>query len=126
MRYILLIALLLISTATQAAALDTEDKWLMYGGAAAIVADWGTTLDIENHADIYESNHYLGEHPGRGQVNRYFTGLLAIHFGVEYLIGQIESPSQRKFARRLHDYTIIYIHGGASISNMRLGLKFNF
>lgn len=69
MRFIVL-ALLLFTTVAQA---NPGEHWT----TAAIVADWGTTLDIENHANIQESNPLLGKHPSRGTINAYFIAKIA-------------------------------------------------
>jgi hypothetical protein len=44
------------------------------------LADWGQTLDIENHPDQFETNPLLGRDPTRGEVNTYFATTLALHW----------------------------------------------
>lgn len=38
------------------------------------IIDWGQTLNIADNPDkYYEHNPILGDHPSRGEVNRYFV-----------------------------------------------------
>jgi len=51
------------------------------------VLDWGQTLDIADHPEkFYERNPILGEHPSRGEVNRYFAAGMVLHPVVSYLL----------------------------------------
>jgi hypothetical protein len=44
------------------------------------LADWGQTLDIENHPYHFETNPLLGRYPTRGEINTYFATTLALHW----------------------------------------------
>ncbi len=94
--------------------------------SAAIIADWGTTLNIEDHPNVYETNKYLGPHPSRRRINQYFTTLLAVHTIGNYLIAKIPSAKWRTFARYSGNVVVMIDHGGAYFNNIQLGLKLDF
>jgi hypothetical protein len=57
-----------------------EDTALQLAYTVLHVADWGQTLDIENHPGHFDHNPILGKHPSRGTVNTYFATTLALHW----------------------------------------------
>ena len=51
------------------------------------IVDWGQTLDIADHPDRWhENNPFLGSHPSRGEVNRWFIIGGLLHPVVSYLL----------------------------------------
>jgi len=93
----------------------------------AIVADWGTTLDIENHSDQHETNARMGTHPPRFEVNRHFTVLMLLHGIGNYAIQQIpKNSSWYTFLLYSENIGITLGHGTAALNNVRLGLSLNF
>jgi hypothetical protein len=65
-----------------------RDTALQLSYTALHIADWGQTLDIENHPDQAESNPILGRHPTRGEINTYFATTLALHWLVARVLPQ--------------------------------------
>lgn len=79
MKYILI--LLMLSPAVKASEWTTQNTQFEIAYLAIHLADWGQTLDIVDRPyDYNESNHYLGKHPSRGDVNRYFLLVGAGHY----------------------------------------------
>lgn len=120
MKYIFLT---LIIFATGCAARFGEDwskadttRQLTY--TALHVADWGTTLDIKNHDDLYERNPTLGKHPSRKKINLMVGGSL--------IIQTIIPPMLNPRARKWYQYIWIGIEGAAVCNNYSVGLKSNF
>ena len=56
------------------------DTALQLSYTALHIADWGQSLDIENHPNHFETNPVLGSHPTRGEINTYFATTLALHW----------------------------------------------
>jgi hypothetical protein len=80
--------------------------------------DWGQTRDIENHPGLYETNRFLGEHPSRGDINRYFLGGAVLHLVmVHYLPARYRPAFQ---------YLTIGMQVGTLDNNYRLGLNLDF
>lgn len=64
------------------------DTALQLSYTALHIADWGQTLDIENHANAYETNPILGRSPSRGEINTYFASTLALHWLIARVLPQ--------------------------------------
>ena len=64
------------------------DTALQLSYTALHIADWGQTLDIENHPDRFETNPVLGRYPTRGEINTYFASTLALHWLIARLLPQ--------------------------------------
>ena len=98
----------------------TQDQIIMQGIVSGLnIIDWGQTLDISERPDEYrEINPILGEHPDRGEVNRYFACSIALKILITHLL-----PSKYR------DY---WLGGNIAISwylvdhNHRVGLRVNF
>jgi len=99
--------------------LEVDNHTLAIISGVLIVADWGTTLDIENHDNIYEENKVLGRHPSRGKVNTYFVGKLLLHWYLN------TNRYTRKY-KNLWNGSQIYITGKAVKNNFELGLEMAF
>lgn len=74
MRYLMIVAILVLST--PAHAFEEWDKTeigmeIAYVGLHLV--DWGQTLDIEHHPNLYETNIILGRHPSRAKINAFFS-----------------------------------------------------
>ena len=125
MKTLILLLSLLVSLPAQAA----SDRYFLWAASTtAIVADWGTTLDIKNHPGHREANSYLGPHPSDEKINQYFIGLILLNFSGNFFIERIpEKYSHIKtFLRYAHNLNIIMAHGRAAQNNISLGLKINF
>ena len=64
------------------------DTALQLSYTALHIADWGQTLDIENHPTAYETNPFLGKNPSRGEINTYFASTLALHWLIARVLPQ--------------------------------------
>ena len=97
----------------------TKDKKIAFSlSSAAVIADWGTTLDIKNYDNMYEMNPIMGRHPRDSTVHLYFLGTLATH----YLIANyLEHPWDMFFLG-----ATFYTHGGAAFRNYGAGLRIKF
>jgi hypothetical protein len=85
---------------------------------AVIIADWGTTLDIERHDNLCETNRLMGRNPTRGTVNKYFIGKLLLHFYINSL--------KSKRIRNAWNVTQFYITATAVRGNLQAGLQIRF
>lgn len=79
--------------------------------------DFDTTMDIENHPELYERNKILGKHPSRDRIRIYFASLGMIHSTIAYLLPE----DVAKFFQSMY----IYNHAKAVINNEKNGLKTN-
>jgi hypothetical protein len=113
------VALLLgVSSAPAAAewtAADTAREAVYLG---LHVADWGQTLDIENHPNIHETNPILGEDPNRSAINAFFVGTGLLHAGISYILPR---PYREVWQYVSIGYRFSYVE-----QNHNLGLKFGF
>jgi len=121
LRKILIVLLLVLGSSTGHAATDwlginTKNNIPAWTAAALIVADWGTTLDIEDHREVHEENSTLGPHPTRGAINKYFISKLALHWLI----------NQYKPARNIWNIQQVAISAKAVHGNWSLGLRLNF
>jgi hypothetical protein len=64
------------------------DTALQLSYTALHIADWGQTLDIENHPNRYETNPILGANPTRGEINTYFATTLGLHWLIARVLPQ--------------------------------------
>jgi len=97
----------------------TDEQVVLQSVAAVLkVADWGTTLDIENCANYYETNPILGKHPNRGKINKYF----ALSLGSQVFITHILPSKYRNWWLG----TNILISGYMVKNNFGIGLKLDF
>ena len=98
----------------------TRDQILLQGVATTLnIIDWGQTLDIVDKPDQYcETNKYLGKHPSRRKVNKYF----ACSTGFQILVTHLMPSSWRKY----------WLGGNIMVSgyyvnhNYHIGLRVNF
>lgn len=99
----------------------------------ALVADWLTTLDIERANNERRNGHgwkeiggakqFIGEHPSRGAVNRYFAGLIALDWLSNYVIEKT-APEWAKTTLRLSvNGGISLTHATAAAHNVSIGLS---
>lgn len=119
-RFCMIIAMLLITMGIIKECQAKEDYTLETLTTVAMVADWGTTLDIENHQDIYESNPIMGKHPTRATVNTYFISKLVLH----YYINRWCEPCHSY--REYWNFVQFSLSADAVLNNYQLGLKINF
>jgi hypothetical protein len=104
MKYLLLLTFLLVPVQTKAGTFE-------HITAAAIIADWGTTLDIARHPEVTETNRILGDHPSRATVNAYFISKLFLTY---YLHNNTWNTVQ----------TVVSLY--ALDNNLKLGLRVRF
>ena len=86
----------------------------------AILADWGTTLDITGRYNegYYENNRQLGRYPSRGKVNRYFVTRTLLNYKMgQYMPEPFDTWSF---------YITTAVHGSAAVNNYDIGLRINF
>lgn len=121
----ILLVVLFICFCNKAQAWD-ERHALWTVSTVSILADWGTTLDIDCSKGYFEKNPFMGKCPSRFEVNRYFTGILVLHGLTNWTIQQIPYPKVRRFLTWTENVYVIYEHGGAAYNNFELGLKVNF
>lgn len=81
-----LAALLVCSHAHSADRLSEADLVGLGAIGAAYVIDYRQTLDIKNHAGMYETNPLLGKHPSDVKVRNYFIASGLTTLGVVYLL----------------------------------------
>jgi hypothetical protein len=118
MKYLILL-LSLISI--NAHAEYTKSDFLEDAATVSLIADWGTTLNIEDYADqgAYETNVIMGKHPTRNQIHAYFASVLVAH----YLLNRHYSGTkQRDWLNML----TLGVEIGAVSNNYRLGLRMDF
>ena len=83
------------------------------------VADWGQTLDIAKHPNLYtEENNVLGECPSAKRVNTYFATTALLHIAVVHFM-----PSSWRAA---FQYSTIAMESGVIIKNNSVGIGINF
>ncbi len=123
--WMIITALVFIFASCSAYAWTPGEKWDKYDTAIltasslAIIADWGTTLDIARQPKkYYEKNHFLSQHPSVGKVNTHFMGALAINAGIMYFL---PNP-YRKIYGAIIFASESYIVG----QNLNIGLKVKF
>ncbi len=117
-----LVILLLLSFTASA----DENAYLWGASSLALLADWGTTLDQENHPGYIEKNRYLGPYPTRGEVNRYFAALFVLHGASNIGISRISNRSFRRISYRIENASLIVTHGFGAVNNFGLGMSLNF
>lgn len=104
------------------AAADTwsnEDKTRLAVFYTTHLIDWGQTLHIVKNPESYhERNAFLGEHPSKREVNRYFLAIGAAHFVIADAL-----PSKYRAA---FQYLTIGYNTSTIVRNYDLGLKINF
>lgn len=109
---------------------DADERYVLWTASAlAIVADWGTTLDIQHKSpNNRETNRIMGERPSQEEVNRYFTGIFLAHVFAAYGIEQIPNKykNTKSALRHIHAFVIIGTHGYAAKANLGMGLRINF
>ena len=131
------VALLCLLLAAQAQADEWTNKdtawqftYLLFHSADWLQTNWIQSHPNENIQPGYhhaERNSILGDHPTRGEVNRYFilTGLA--HTGIAYLL-----PSQTEILgfeinlRRIWQFVWIGIEGDTVRHNYSAGVRFDF
>lgn len=92
MKWIFLLAAFLSATTAHAADPWTPaQKALGATSTALLVVDWGQTLDVQKHPHkdgmaYTESNHILGAHPSRGQINTYFASAIVGNLAIAHLL----------------------------------------
>jgi hypothetical protein len=83
------------------------------------VVDWGQTLDIVERKDEYhERNVFLGKHPTRADVNKYFAATALLHIGIAHLL---DRP-----ARNYFQIGTIALEAVVINNNFQIGLKLNY
>ncbi len=78
---------------------------------------------------LLEQNHFLGEHPTMGAVNRYFLAGSALHAGVSYLLPEtITLPFGlgEMHVRKDWQYATIGLSGANDLHNFSLGIGVGF
>ena len=97
----------------------TRGQLIMQGLTTfSYVLDWGQTLDIENHSNLYETNALLGDHPSRGEINTYFASLIITHILITHVL-----PSKYRMAWLTGTFVISV---GYVNNNYHLGLTFKY
>lgn len=108
----------LLSAPVRAADWSQDDSAWQASYLVLHVADWRQTLDIENHAGLYEINPILGRYPSDSEINRYFLATALLHTGAAYLL----PPAWRRLFQKL----TIGLEAGTVERNYRLGLSVSF
>ena len=123
----LLCGLLFIVTATDSSAAPRwweKNEWtrtdtaLQLSYTALHIADWGQTLDIENHPYAYETNPILGRNPTRGEINTYFASTLALHWLIARALPQ-KWRNQFQLGTIALEFNVV-------TDNHSAGIRFNF
>ena len=122
MKTLVAVILILSSFNVQASKIDIlgipfDNNVLEHTTTALIMLDLGTTLDIENHPDQYESSKQLGKHPTRSEVYKHF----AIKLGTHYLINEYFPE-----VKNIWNVYQTYITYNAVSGNFQAGLRINF
>ena len=116
---IILIALAIVSTTTQAQSWTTEERaWGAVAGTL-LLADWATTRYGTRHWNegYHETNPVLGRHPHQDRVDLHFLiGIPAIYLFADYL------PAYRR--EFLMGVTAIEL--GYVANNLRIGWQIKF
>ena len=97
---------------------STTDKSLELGYIALTAIDWRQTQDIVRHEGYYETNPIMGKHPTNARINTYFTGMIAGHVLVDYLL-----PSQY---RGYWELMGISVELTGVLGNRKIGLSGKF
>jgi len=80
--------------------------------------DWGTTLDMVDRPEYYETNPILGKHPSKGNVNTYFACSMLLN----YLLADFLPSDARTFWLGLN----IFVSAIMVENNYSIGLRMNF
>lgn len=115
-KYVLLLSLLVSAPAVaqwDAASTQREVLWQIIN-----VLDLGTTLDIENHPELYETNPIFGKHPSRERV----YALMVVGAVVHYAVSKALKPKYRRYWQH---FTIATSAAYVS-NNFSLGLRLRF
>jgi len=117
---LIIFCLLFSGCATLKPDLWTKNQMLLQGVATSLkIIDWGQTLDIADKPDqYYETNPILGEHPSKGDVNKWFMGCI----GIDLLITHIMPSKYRNYWLGLN----ILISGYYIENNYSIGLRMNY
>lgn len=119
MKKYILILIMLLPVTVNASEWTTKNTQFESAYLAVHLIDWGQTLDIVDRAyDYKESNHYLGEHPSRGDVNRYFLLVGAGH----YLVSNFLDNEYRLAWQQ----TTFVVQLSMVLRNASIGLNVNF
>lgn len=107
---------------------DKNDLMWQAGSTFVTVLDWGTTLDIVDRPDeFHETNWYLGEHPSRGKVNKYFAIVIAANWGIAWALPtDAEILNYHVKPRRWFQYVWVGAETAVVAHNLSIGLRFNF
>jgi hypothetical protein len=96
--YLALLLALLAGQAAQAEGLNLrpetwgkdwtrEDTYRQVAVTALLIVDWGQTRWIAKHpSQLYETNHFLGEHPSIARINNYFAASILWHAAISTLL----------------------------------------
>ena len=100
-----------------------DDRKLFIASNIAIVADWGTTLDIARNPTKYTevgpiARNVIGEHPSVSGVNLYFIARTILNY---YTTDRLQDDYRRYYLI----FTIVD-HGAAAIHNYQIGLRIKF
>jgi hypothetical protein len=87
---------------------------------ALLIADWSQTRQIPRSPDQgwYETNIYLGEHPGDGRVNGYFATCLVVNTVIHRVLPE---PYLRYYQTG-----VVAVEAIAIGNNYNLGIKVKF
>ena len=97
---------------------DTVDIALAATSLTLHVVDWGQTRYIARNTDLFtETNRVLGMHPSTFEVDRYF-----LVYGALVAAAAHAFPEYRRVILAVH----IGMHGQATASNFRIGIKMSF
>lgn len=88
---------------------------------AAWGADMLTTLDIQRHPMIHETNAMLGTHPSTGAVVGYFAAGAVLHAAITYELVSNDVPTP---IVRAWEYVTIGYEVGMVANNFHIGLRF--
>jgi hypothetical protein len=90
-----------------------EAAWLFVG-----FIEYGQTLDIKNHPDLYERNPFLGKHPSDARVRNYHIVAGLAHVGMTRLLPREYRPYWQ--------WGTLILEIGLVERNHRLGLRLDF
>lgn len=110
--------LVLCLTAPAYAEWSTENKQLFAVHSVLKLIDLRQTLDIANHADVYEINPILGKHPTDAEIYSYF---LTSYLLTAWLVGELPATLD---THMLGAY--IGIQAMVINNNYSIGLRINF
>lgn len=114
-----ILLVILFLTLSVSAVKAEEDHTLAWMATGAILVDWGTTLDIKHHDNLYESNYLLGRHPSDRQIHLFTATKLGVLYG-------LNNSNMSKTLKTVFNTLYLVVATVAVSNNLRLGLRIRF